>query len=194
MATDTKAVRTSMDWLAFESKLLSSRSLRAEFERDRVAVAESMGLSESDLPLVRDLDLTALGLQAGTLVNKRYAAVADLLPVTSQAVGPAMRGWFEQYADTFWPEGHQRHLLDALRFHAFLMAHKVAGVCRAERHLLRFRLDGGRLRIRFAMDVPIGYYRHAGVMILRRRGANVRCTTLHVAPGRARTITGGTIG
>ncbi|MFQ5734273.1 MAG: hypothetical protein ACE5KM_20235, partial [Planctomycetaceae bacterium] len=78
-----------------------------------------LGLSDGDLDVLRNLDAEELQRQADCYIHKRYYEMAELIPASLGLIGRGARRLFRQYATDNWPEGHRRHLNDAIEFVRF---------------------------------------------------------------------------
>ena len=104
------------DWVTTQAQLLTDSCLRESFRKDPIAVATQLNIRPSEQLLFVELDADQLEAQAATLVNKRLHEVHGLMPRTFRALGVKAQPYFLSYSTTFWPKGHHRHLVDAVRF------------------------------------------------------------------------------
>ncbi len=145
------------------ARLLAHPELRAAFRRDPAAIAGEFA----------SLDPEALDRQAELLVEKRRHEVSKLLPRTFQALGPSVKSTFAAHASRFWPEGHRRHLADAVAFGRFLRGHPA--LRRSEWNRVRFELEGGRWALRLVPDARVRGRERAALQVLwRTHGGGVR--------------------
>ena len=114
-----------IDLVTAVGRLLSSIELRDAFEQSPLAVADRLGIAESDRAVFLSLDAQQLNQQAETLIQKRWHEVRRLAPRTIEALGDSAGELFQFYAGRFWPQGHRRHQLDAFRFLQFLAANDI---------------------------------------------------------------------
>lgn len=81
---------------------------------------DEWNMSSSDRACLLALNHEDLAQQADGLISKRFYEVRQFIPMTLKALPMRGRKLFFKFADDYWPEGHQRHLLDALGFARFL--------------------------------------------------------------------------
>lgn len=163
--------------------LLSDASLRWNFGEDRRATAERMALLPEDLQAFLDLDAGALECQAAALLDKRRHEVARLLPRTFGRLGCRGVALFLDYARTAWPEGHDRHAVDALGFCLHLEHLRVPELDSSEFRRLQFLQ--GRSRVAFHW-VPNGIRGGLpGLHMLLRRPDGMRQGILALGPYRS---------
>ena len=158
------------DLTAALADLLSDPALRRAYADDPAAVARQLGVGDADRPAFLVLDRQGLEAQANSLVNKRLHEVTGLLPVTFTRLGAEAGRLFRAYADTQWPEGHTRHVTDAVSFCQYL---KIIGlsdkVCGLELQWLTFRLSKRRISITWVNDIPVRDRLRPGLQILVRK-------------------------
>ena len=111
---------TPANFTSLLARLLSDSALRREFARDSILVAKKLTSDPALQQTIVGLDLECLNRQALTLLRKRWFEISQVLPVTCAELGK--QGWplFVEYAEKHWPEGHLRHVDDALKFGQFL--------------------------------------------------------------------------
>ena len=97
-------------------RLLSDRSLREIFRRDPQEAARRLDLDPQDGEALRSVDAAGLDAQAQTLLNKRCWEVSRLIPRTFKTLGNDARRRFLDFAESYWPVGHKKHVDDALGF------------------------------------------------------------------------------
>jgi hypothetical protein len=102
------------------AQLYTDAGLRERFLADPRAVARALGLDRDDAEHLARLPAQPLRIFARSLLQKRMNAVARLLPLTHEGLGPEWEALFLRYADTRVPAGTQRHREDAIAFAAFL--------------------------------------------------------------------------
>lgn len=171
------------DLTAALARLLSDASLRRDFARDPVEVAHGLDVAETHRVAFCSLRAEQLEAQARVLLDKRFHAVADLLPRTMMRLGDDARALFDAHALSFWPTGHRRHLEDAVAFTEFVISRHPMFVDVAEINRLRFLKCDGRIRLHFAgVRVPGSRPRRAVQLLFRaaRDGSNARSWLLHL--------------
>lgn len=134
--------------------LLANPGLREEFSADRIALAKRFDLSEDDMGAWNTLDLQALEAQSQTLIHKRVHEARQLLPATFAGLGHEASRLFEKFASEYWPQGHRRHLEDALEFCRFLKKMGRVELCEIERIFLEGRLSKKRVSIFWTRNLP----------------------------------------
>ena len=108
--------------------------------------------------------------QAETLLDKRFREVKLLIPVTIMKLGPLARSHFIEYAQTFWPKGHLRHVLDAASFGQYLIENNPKCVCRSEINRMAFVANRRRFSCHLVRDAKVnGRYRSALQLCFRVR-------------------------
>jgi hypothetical protein len=119
-------------------------------------------------------DADGLNQQAASLLNKRFHALARLIPRTMLLLGP--RAWeeFVPFAAGYWPTGHLRHAADAAAFGMHLRRTARLGVCHAEIHVARFVARRRRLALCWAPGTPLGGRPRRSVQIIYRRRGRIR--------------------
>lgn len=163
------------DLTAALAQLFTDSELRERFRRDPEAVAELLELESESRPTFCNLNADELERQADCLISKRCHEVSQILPQTWERLGwQEARQLFYQFAATFWPEGHQRHFLDALAFCVFLKRRKISGLVKSEWNWLRFCQSDGRLRIHFVRDLIINGHPYFGLQFFYRRSQKPR--------------------
>ncbi len=121
------------------ARLLADPALRRRFESSRESVLNELGLDEQEAQALCQLDLATLNRQAESLIRKRHAEVARLLPATWKQGGDEIVTAFADYArQAPWPEGHQRHWLDAASFCRYLNSRDASPVVVSEQHWINF--------------------------------------------------------
>ena len=148
--------------------LLSDRSLRETFRRDPQEAARRLDLDPQDGEALRSLDPAGLDAQAQTLLNKRCWEVSRLIPRTFKTLGKDARRRFLDFAESYWPVGHKKHVDDALGFCRRLMEEDSTAACRAETNWIRFLLDGGRFAVRYTPDLHIRDRRYRALQFFWR--------------------------
>jgi hypothetical protein len=104
-----------MELVTALGRLLTEPGARDAFARDRAAWIRAAGVEVGAQTLL-DLDLGELSVQAQLLVDKRRGEIASWIPRTRTRLGESFVGHFARFAPTSWPQGHLRHLHDALAF------------------------------------------------------------------------------
>jgi hypothetical protein len=138
-----------IDFTTALARLLGNAALREKFATDPSAVAEQMGIRDEDRASLIALPSAELEFQAGTLLRKRFHEARKLAPKTFSQLGQESWNRFKNYADSHWPEGHQRHVLDALAFCEHLQTPS-----NSERNRLHFIASRRRLMLRWTTDLP----------------------------------------
>ena len=150
------------------AQLLSSRGLREEFRADRRATAHRIGIREDLVTALCAIDADGIDAQAETLTKKRFGEVCRLVPQTIAWGGEDARTLFWDYAETYWPGGHRRHLDDAVAFSHFLLERRADAVCRAELNRVHFALTQRRLAVHWISDFMVGDRQRWAVQLLYR--------------------------
>ena len=151
-------------------RLLTDAALRTELRRDAAAVAARLDVSSEALS---GLDLDGLEVQAEELLGKRGHEVEKLLPRTWTGLGSRAPVIFRIHAATVWPEGHHRHLDDALAFASFLEYERYPR-CRAEFRRLRFSASRKSWSVGVVPDALVRGVSRRAVQLLYRRNGEVR--------------------
>lgn len=133
-------------------RLLSESEFRESFFSDRGASIRDLDVSESTAAVLRQLDQAAIEFQASELLNKRLHEVAGLIPMTFHMLGENAEATFRNFAATYWPKGHQRHLIDAERFCRFVNKETPDLLCKAEWKSIEFELSQRRVSLQFFKD------------------------------------------
>lgn len=163
-----------IDWVTAQARLLSDSALRAEFRNDPGGVANRLGIPIAEQPDFLKLDPAQLEAQANGLITKRMHEVRRLLPITFANLGERGEKLFLDYVESFWPEGHHRHLLDAVKFAAHLRSKKIEGLCGSEINYLKFIQQPKIVRLHLTILRQPGKRSQPGLQILFSRG---RCVT-----------------
>ncbi len=153
-------------------RLLADPSLRETLRRDAV---EASRILDVDL---RGIDADGLDRQADALLEKRVHEVSKRLPRTFALLEKGAERIFRKYAVFSWPQGHDRHLCDAVAFAAFL-AERDLPRCRAEANRLHFLLGNSRLAFRYAPDAWVGGRSRKALQLLVRFGTSVRSFAIY---------------
>ena len=160
-----------LDLTTAMARLLSDRELRAQFRNDAGQVAVTLGIDESARETFVGLNPAELEEQAQGLIEKRKHEVARLLPLTWKPLSLRADPLFQEFAESFWPEGHRRHLLDAVRFGEYLGIHCERSLNTVEWNQRRFDLVGRSLSFHFVKDLIIeDQTRYAIQILIRWRG------------------------
>lgn len=167
------------DFTSVLGLLLSDGPLLARFLAEPSAALDGLGVREQDRAALASLDRAALARQAEMLLDKRFHEAARSLPRTLALVGRAAPALFRELVGPAWPVGHERHLVDALRFHEALRARGLR-VDRGEGAQLAVRL-GTR---RFALALGRGAFgkgrRRRALLVLWRARGRARRLALHL--------------
>ena len=157
------------------ARLLSDAELRRRFISDRTSTLTEFGLDETDAQLLCRISDDQLEQQARGLLLKRQSEVADKIPQTWKRLGQDARQLFQTYAQQSpWPEGHRKHLLDAVAFCRFLKRQRdllqvgqpvsnqgardgktTQPVVNSEFHWIRFVGENRSFRIAIARDLEV---------------------------------------
>jgi len=138
---------SQLDFTTALARLLSDAELRAEFATHPAAVASRLADHRDDVAALLAIDPAELETQAVGLVRKRTGQVAALLPQTWNQLPDASTRFADFAAGQPWPEGHQRHLNDAVQFGAWLAANLDPALLRSEWNRCRFQLEGRRVAL-----------------------------------------------
>lgn len=149
------------------ARLLSDRRLRERFAADRAAVAAELSADTAMREALLALDAAALELQAQGLVDKRRGEVANFLPLTLENLAGEASALFDAHAQQFWPQGHRRHLNDAVAFAAFLQQ-RGKPVDSGELNRLHFIERKRFLRLALIRRATTGGKRRRAVQVLYR--------------------------
>ncbi len=156
--------------------LLRDRELRHRFARNRSAVLQEFGVGPDEASFLYALDAGQLDVQAESLIQKRRAEVARLIPSTWLRLGRQAPLKFRQYVEQSpWPEGHRRHFADAAMFCRFLRKSAAAEYLRSEHHWVAFWAGNRPFSIQAVPDLIVrGKERWAVLVCVRRKGVAVR--------------------
>ena len=157
-----------MDLTTALARLLTNRDLRAAYSRDPQSVAKNLGVDETVLRPFLALDPVALESQAELLLNKRFFEIRGLLPETCSQFGEDARKQFREHAERVWPEGHRRHVLDALSFCKYLKDEVNFHANQCEVNRLQFILAKRRLAIHLVRDLVVHGRPRRGIQFLLR--------------------------
>lgn len=158
----------SLDLTTVLGRLLTDSRLRRQFFDNRAATAARLGADPTTTGLLEQLDADTLEQQAAGLIDKRFHEVAQLLPRTMQQLGRRASSLFHDFAESFWPESHRRHLIDAAKFCRHLQQHRLAPVCRTEYNRIEFRLSRRTFALHFVSDYYVDDRRRLAVQFLTR--------------------------
>ncbi len=168
---------SQLDFLSALTRLLSDSRLRARFRADAATVAKEFTSDEAVINSLCVVDPEQLDRQAETLLCKRQAHVAEILPRTCKLSRATFVALFREFAEqAAWPTGHQRHFHDAARFCEFLKSRTTDLPVAAEYHWAAFVADGHWLRVRFDGLLAIDAGTTLGLQIFYR---NREGTPLH---------------
>ena len=149
-------------------RLLCDSALREAFARNPAAVAALLEVRPVDYEVFTFLSPVEIEDQARALLKKRFHEVRKLAPITCGQLGPRASSSFDAYAQTHWPEGHCRHLRDALAFYE-----RAAGRCQSELNRLRFSLGRRRFVVHAVADLPVNSRPQRALQILTRSRGGV---------------------
>ncbi len=138
---------SQLDFTTALARLLSDASLRAEFAADPTFVANRLAGHPDDIAAVVAIDPSELEHQAVGLIRKRAGHVAALLPLTWAAMSNPRTRFDDFAAENSWPEGHQRHLEDAVAFGKWLDRQGDSCLVPSEWNRCRFLIEHRRLRV-----------------------------------------------
>ncbi len=155
-----------IDWVTAQARLLSDSTLRAEFQNDPGGVANQLGIPIEEQPDFLKLDPAQLEAQANGLITKRMQEVRQLLPLTFENLGNRGEKLFLDYAESYWPEGHHRHLLDAIQFASHLRSKRAKTLCETEVNFLKFIQQPKVMRLHLALHRRNGMRSRPGLQIL----------------------------
>ena len=96
--------------------LLSSHAERQLFVDNPALFQAKHDLMQADLHTLKQMDMIEVERQARELVVKRQREVTKLMPKTLRS----QQEKFRAFAETQWPQGHKRHVLDAEAFIRYL--------------------------------------------------------------------------
>ena len=167
--------------LHIQTLLLTRVALRREFRLDPRSALFHEGVTEEEFRELPAWNPDELEAQAHTLVEKRWHEVQQLLFSTLSDGGARYRECFGEYAPTNWPEGHQRHLIDAVRFADHLSRNGNQRDLGWRVNLLRFRLERSRFRVHWVRSLPVCSRWSCGVQVLYRRSNEPRQILLYLA-------------
>lgn len=154
------------DFTTVMGRILSDPSFREQFFADRDQVLAELCVDDGTAHALRAIQESAVRKQANGLIGKRYREALKLLPQTMQQLGNRGRELFDEYATSFWPSTHRRHLIDAARFCRFLQQSSDSRyVSRAELNTLDFELGSQRVALCFLRDHIVGQKRHFAVQL-----------------------------
>ncbi|MFY9779615.1 MAG: hypothetical protein WAJ85_03770 [Candidatus Baltobacteraceae bacterium] len=107
------------------AELFTTPAARERYARDPERFMRGFDLSERDRAQLEALAANAIASYASTLVRKRRAEAARLLPETRAALGAAFAAAFERWAQrTNLPDGPRRYAADAAGFCRHLLAER----------------------------------------------------------------------
>ena len=127
-----------IDFTTALGRLLTDAVVRRDFAKNPRNVANSLGLVSIDCDRFCALDIDGVNTQAMALLSKRMYEVRNFIPYTVKALGSRYRETFMAYANERWPQGHQRHLYDAIYFCQGLLVGESIHLCRVELNFLQF--------------------------------------------------------
>ena len=162
------------DFTTALTQLLSDSSLRHEFKVDPACVADRLVDHAEDKTALLAITPSQLEEQAEGLVRKRAGEVSKLLPETWRLLGSAASEKFIAFADTVpWPEGHRRHMIDAVAFGEWLEERDDASLVRHELHRCRFAMSDARFGT-YLIAHRTSPISARGICVLWRTGSRVR--------------------
>ena len=143
-----------IDFVTALARLLSDPSVRDAFKRDPVFAANQLNIIESDRRYFVNLVPEEVDAQAKLLITKRKREIYRYLPQTFNLIGNILPGLFSDYAMSFWPDSHRRHLDDAYYFCLYLKKRQIS-FNRGELNHIRFLRSRRRIGLAVARDVLI---------------------------------------
>jgi hypothetical protein len=149
-------------------RLLTDAALRSEFFQNRTATLERFDLDQAAAGVLQQIDESTFERQAQALIYKRFHEVMKMLPMTIRLLGEDAARRFREYAGQFWPDGHRRHLIDAVEFCRYLRDQKRGTVCRSEQNMVEFRLSKRRFEIHLVTDYYVHDKRRLAIQVLTR--------------------------
>lgn len=163
---------SQLDAVSAFGLLLQNHELRIRFASDRTAIIRELGVAPSQSSFFYNLEIEQLDSQAESLIRKRRAEVAHLIPKTWSRLGTDTDSQFQDYADrSAWPAGHRRHVTDADAFCRFLRMNAVAGYLASEHHWVSFLAGKQSFSARLLNDLIVnGEERWAAQFCFRYKG------------------------
>lgn len=147
-------------------RLLTDAELRSQFFSNRAATVKRLEVDPAVAVVLQRLNEQAFECQARGLIDKRFHEVVNMIPMTIRHLGENARTWFSQYAESFWPGTHRRHLIDAIEFCRYVHGLRPGVCCRSERNRLEFRLARRRFAIHFVSDYYVAGKRRLAIQVL----------------------------
>jgi hypothetical protein len=160
--------------------LLTDRDALDLFHRDALAAAEKLQVRAEHHDAFIAIDPMGLEAQAATLINKRFCETAKLLPLTFLRLGDAAENLFLNYAQSHWPVGHRRHLLDAIEFAQLLRA-RGEPLEENELHRVRFLTRAHRFSLTILWEANYWLRLPALQLLTRNRRGDLRVRMLRLA-------------
>ncbi len=130
---------SNIDFTTVLSRLLSDSKLRQKFTNDANAVVADLALTDNDRTMLLSLNVAQLNTQAKILITKRLHEVQKIIPATFEFNVLLMTHEYLGYADTYWPNGFDKHYRDAWSFCSHLKNNKIH-YDKAELNRLRFKM------------------------------------------------------
>jgi hypothetical protein len=110
------------------AELVTDRDAREQFDRDGAGFASARGLSARECEQLEVLRGSAIAGYAATLVRKRRAEAARLLPKTQAVLGEEFATTFAEWAErASLPPGLFRYARDAGAFARYLLTEQNTG-------------------------------------------------------------------
>jgi hypothetical protein len=160
---------SQLDFQSALTRLLSDSPLRTRFREAPFAVATELVGDTALVSTLCALDSDQLDRQAETLLRKRQAHVAEIIPRTWKQSGGTAAALFREFAEQSpWPSGHRRHFQDAAGFCEFLKSSTLILPVAAEYHWAAFVADNRRLAVRFDLKLPIAQGTRVGLQLFCR--------------------------
>lgn len=153
---------------------MTDSALRLAFKANPTACAELIGIRPGDMASFTRISPISLEAHAGALIRKREFEVGRIIPLTKTGMGDRFGDRFREYAGSFWPNGHRRHVLDAFRFCEYSNANGEAGLNRTEFLTLLAQFGNRRFSLHFVPDFCYeGRKRKALLFLFRSRDGRV---------------------
>ncbi|MDH5355962.1 MAG: hypothetical protein OEY09_16080 [Gammaproteobacteria bacterium] len=161
-----------MDFITALGKLLSSSRLRELYKSDTESLANKFNINEAERSSFINLDITKIEAQAKTLLSKRFHEVVKILPGTTALLGELAHQQFINYSESFWPEGVDRHLLDATSFIQYLKRNHIC-FCKAEYNKVKFNLKRKKLSIHYLSSVEINGRARKAIQVIYQKSRSL---------------------
>ena len=147
-------------------RLLTDSNVRRAYGEGREQVAAQLDVDADVLPAFLSLNLSDLDEQARTLKSKRLSEAAGFMPTTMASLGKDRQSLFFCYAETYWPQGHRRHAIDALAFADHLHMQRDDRLCGLEHNRLRHHVRNRRLTMGLLKNYQAGRKRRTVLHVI----------------------------